>query len=262
MTLTALRRGRRPRLSGCSTWKARDTEVGDLRLRIAFVQIPTGRGHRDLPPEIRPHLAAVHARRARRARRLHPRTDGRIAHRRGADAGKPCRSFAERSAGYGRLGLSFNDDWTRLAGESDLLLVTYEDLHRDPARQLTRVAAHITGSEPDPAAVAAAVRASQFSRIRAQRPGTGTVRRGPDSRRSSRPIELQKRRGWWLARLFRSGRCRICGGGHEPVLRSEFPRPAQPMNPLPAGRARAGAVRATRWCVRQNALRQPGHRPS
>lgn len=61
---------------------------------------------------------------------------------------------------------AFNDDWMRRAGEPNLLFVTYEDLHRDTASQLARVAAHLTGSEPDRAAVAAAVRAGRFSRMR------------------------------------------------------------------------------------------------
>ena len=93
---------------------------------------------------------------------------------------------------------AFNDDWLRLAGEPNLLLVTYEDLHRDPAGQLTRVAAHLTGSEPDPAAVAAAVQAGQFPRMRAEElSGRGQERFGDSLTPGDRadPSTFKTRRG-------------------------------------------------------------------
>lgn len=103
----------------------------------------------------------------------------------------------DRHLGIGAV-CAFNDDWIRLAGEANLLLVTYEDLHRDPASQLTRVAAHITGSAPDPAAVAAAVRAGQFSQMREEElSGRGQERFGDAMTPGDRadPSTFKTRRG-------------------------------------------------------------------
>jgi hypothetical protein len=93
---------------------------------------------------------------------------------------------------------AFNDGWIRRAGEPNLLLLTYEDLHRDPAGELTRAAAHIKGSAPDPAAVAAAVTAGQFSRMREEElSGRGQERFGDALAPGDRadPSSFKTRRG-------------------------------------------------------------------